>query len=62
MYVAIVLWNLCCEDMKFEIDKMVVGLDVVGLSTFMICYVWKSLCLVRKCMDSLRNFYPPIFI
>ena len=39
VYAAIRIWNLCCEDMKYETDNMLVRLDVMGLSTFMIFYV-----------------------
>ena len=58
MYTAIVIWNICCEDMKCEIDKMFVQLDMMVLSTFMIFYVRPSACLFQKHRGYLCNVCP----
>ena len=62
MYAEIGIWNLCCEYMKCEIDKMFVRLDVMGISDFMLCYVWTSSCLLQNRSGSLCNVCFPIRI
>ena len=62
MYAAIGTWNICFEDMKFEIEKMFVWLDVMGLSTFMLFHVLPSASLVQNRRGYLRNVYVRICI
>ena len=51
-YADIGIWNLLCEDMRFEIDEMFVRLDVMVLIIFILCYVQASSCLFRNRRDS----------
>ena len=60
MYAAIGIWDICCNTIKFEIDKMVVLLDVMGFSNFIICYVWPGVWLVQNHTGYSSNIYPPI--
>ena len=62
MYVFIRISKLLCEDMRCEIDEMVVRLDVMVLIIFIICYVRASACLVRNRRNSWCNTFPPNLI
>ena len=62
VYAAILIWSICCEDIKFESDKEFLQLGMMGLSTFMNCYIWPSAYLVLNNRGSARNVFPPIHI
>ena len=62
IYVLIVIWSICCEDIKCEIYKMCLWLFLVKLGYFVIFHIWLSAWLVRKHRGSVRNIFLTIRI